>query len=624
MVNYLSVENLTHYWGEIPLFENISFGLSEGQKIALIARNGAGKTTLLNITGGLIPPTEGNVTHRKNISIGYLPQDPVLNPDNTVIEEVFNNDTEIVQTIKAYEEAIETDDQKSIGAIIDKMDHLNAWDYEQRIKQILFELKITDLEQPIFQLSGGQQKRVALASILINEPELLILDEPTNHLDLDMVEWLELYLSKAKSTLLMVTHDRYFLDRVCNEIFEIDNQELYQYKGNYSYFLQKRQERMEQSVAEVEKARNLLKKEQDWMNRMPKARGGKAKYRIDSYYKLKEKAGKNLSPEELEINVKATRLGKKIINLHSISKKFDDKNLIDDFSYKFIPYDKIGIIGKNSTGKTTFLNIITKQLQPDKGEVETGETVVTGYFRQEGIQLNEDQKVIEVISNIAEHISLGNNNSMSAAAFLRYFLFPNEMHHVLVRTLSGGEKKRLYLMTILMKSPNFLILDEPTNDLDIFTLNVLEDYLVNFKGSVIVVSHDRYFMDKVADHLFIFDGNGNIKNFPGNYTDYFYEQKSTQKETAKDKKTSETVKIKLKKENDKPKKLSYKEKRELEGLDVEIEKLEKQKTVLETDINSGQLSTDELISQSKDLNSVLKNLDEKENRWLELKEIEDL
>ncbi len=504
------------------------------------------------------------------------------------------------------------------------MDHLNAWDYEQRIKQILFELKITDLEQPISQLSGGQQKRVAMASILINEPELLILDEPTNHLDMDMVEWLEQYLAKAKATLLMVTHDRYFLDRVCNKIYEIDNQSLYQYSGNYSYFLQKRQERIEQSVAEVEKARNLLKKEQDWMNRMPKARGGKAKYRIDSYYDLKEKASKNLSQEELEINVKAARLGKKIINLHSISKRYDDKNLIDNFSYKFIPFDKIGIIGKNGTGKTTFLNIVTKQLRPDSGDIETGETVVTGYFRQEGIQLNEDQKVIEVISNIAEHISLGNNNHMSAAAFLRHFLFPNEMHHVLVRTLSGGEKKRLYLMTILMKNPNFLILDEPTNDLDIFTLNVLEDYLVNFKGSVIIVSHDRYFMDKIADHLFIFDGNGNIKNFPGNYTDYYFEQKSNQKDSTKEQKTSQTVKTQIKKENSKQKKLSYKEKVELKELEINIETLEKQKIILETEINSSQLNTDDLIIKSKGLNTLLKILEEKENRWLELKEIEDL
>lgn len=623
MINYLSVENLTHYWGEIPLFINISFGLNEGQKAALIARNGTGKTTLLNILSGLVPPNEGKITYRKNIRTGYLPQEPELNPRNAVMEEVFNNDSEIVQTIKAYEKAIETNDQKNIGPIIEKMDMLNAWDYEQKIKQILFELKITELDKPVSQLSGGQQKRVALASVLIDEPELLIMDEPTNHLDLDMIEWLEAYLSKSRSTLLMVTHDRYFLDRVCNEIFELDDQTLYQYKGNYSYFLQKRRERREQSVAEVEKARNLLRKEQDWMNRMPKARGGKAKYRIDNYYKLKEKAGKNISSDEMEIRIKSARLGKKIINLYNISKSYGNIKLIDNFSYKFAPFDKIGIIGKNGTGKTTFLNIITKQLQPDEGRVETGETVVTGYFRQEGINLDEDLKVIEVITNIAEHITLGDNHNMSAAAFLRYFLFPNEMHHVYVRTLSGGEKKRLYLMTVLMKNPNFLILDEPTNDLDIFTLNVLEEYLMNFKGSLLVVSHDRYFMDKIADHLFIFDGKGNIKDFPGNYTDYFIQQRSVQKKELKEKKASTPAKEKTKKETGKPKKLSFKEKKELEQLEADIESLEIQKSELENMINSGKLPTGELIAKSETLNNILNSLEEKENRWLELKEIEE-
>jgi len=622
MINYLSVENLTHFWGEVPLFKNITFGLNEGQKVALIARNGAGKTTLLNIIAGVIPPNDGKISYRKDIRLGYLSQDPGLNPSNTIIEEVFNSGSEIVQTIKNYEKAIESNDHNAIGKLMEKMDHLGAWDYEQRIKQILFELKITDLEQPVSTLSGGQQKRVALASILINEPELLILDEPTNHLDLEMVEWLEQYLSKSKSTLLMVTHDRYFLDRVCNEILELDDTTLYNYKGNYSYFLQKRQERIEQTIAEVEKARNLLRKEQDWMNRMPQARATKAKYRIDNYHKLKEKAGKNLSREELDINIKAARLGRKIINLFNISKRFDDKILITDFSYKFIPYDKIGIIGKNGTGKSTFLNIITKQLQPDSGEVETGETVVIGYFRQEGIKLDEDKKVIEVITDIAEQVSLGDNNSMSAAAFLRYFLFPNEMHHVFVRTLSGGEKKRLYLMTVLMKNPNFLILDEPTNDLDIFTLNVLEEYLLSFKGSVIVVSHDRYFMDKIADHLFVFDGAGTIKDFPGNYSDYFRQQKAVKKDISREKKEAKPDKPR-KQENERVRKLSYKEKRELEQLETEIEKLEEEKTKLEVEINSGALPTDELISKSEKIGEIMKEIDEKENRWLELKEIEE-
>ncbi len=622
MINYLSVENLTHFWGEVPLFTNITFGLNEGQKVALIARNGAGKTTLLNILAGVIPPNEGKITFRKGIRIGYLAQDPGLDASNTVIEEVFNSGSEVVQTIKEYEETIESGDQKRIGELMERMDHLGAWDYEQRIKQILFELKITDMDQPVSTLSGGQQKRVALASILINEPELLILDEPTNHLDLDMVEWLEQYLSRSKATLLMVTHDRYFLDRVCNEIYELDDTTIYHYKGNYSYFLEKRKERIEQSAAEVEKARNLLRKEQDWMNRMPQARATKAKYRIDNYYKLKEKAGKNLSQEELDINIKAARLGKKIINLHHISKRFDDKLLIMDFSYKFIPYDKIGIVGKNGTGKTTFLNIITKQLQPDSGEIETGETVVIGYFKQEGISLNEDKKVIEVITDIAEHVSLGDNNSMSAAAFLRYFLFPNEMHHVFVRTLSGGEKKRLYLMTVLMKNPNFLILDEPTNDLDIFTLNVLEDYLLGFKGSVIIVSHDRYFMDKIADHLFVFDGKGSIKDFPGNYTDYYLSSKKEQKSVAKEKKENEPVKEKPR-VRERTKKLSFKEKRELEELEKAIGELEEEKGRLEQEINSGALPSDELIAKSERIGEIIDELEEKEMRWLELKEIEE-
>ena len=622
MINYLSVENLTHFWGEVPLFTNITFGLNEGQKVALIARNGAGKTTLLNILAGVIPPNEGKITFRKGIRIGYLAQDPGLDASNTVIEEVFNSGSEVVQTIKEYEEAIESGDQKRIGELMERMDHLGAWDYEQRIKQILFELKITDMDQPVSTLSGGQQKRVALASILINEPELLILDEPTNHLDLDMVEWLEQYLSRSKATLLMVTHDRYFLDRVCNEIYELDDTTIYHYKGNYSYFLEKRKERIEQSAAEVEKARNLWRKEQDWMNRMPQARATKAKYRIDNYYKLKEKAGKNLSQEELDINIKAARLGKKIINLHHISKRFDDKLLIMDFSYKFIPYDKIGIVGKNGTGKTTFLNIITKQLQPDSGEVETGETVVIGYFKQEGISLNEDKKVIEVITDIAEHVSLGDNNSMSAAAFLRYFLFPNEMHHVFVRTLSGGEKKRLYLMTVLMKNPNFLILDEPTNDLDIFTLNVLEDYLLGFKGSVIIVSHDRYFMDKIADHLFVFDGKGSIKDFPGNYTDYYLSSKKEQKSIAKEKKENEPVRDKPR-VRERPKKLSFKEKRELEELENSIGELEEEKGSLEQEINSGILPSDELIAKSERIGEIIDELEGKEMRWLELKEIEE-
>jgi ATP-binding cassette subfamily F protein uup len=622
MTNYLSVENLSHSWGETLLFDNLNFGLSEGQKVALIARNGAGKTTLLNILAGKFPAHEGNVTYRQNLKLGYLSQDPALNPHHTILEEVFNNDNEVVQTIKQYELAIATNNEEKLGPLTEMMDHLSAWDYEQRIKQILSQLKITNLEQAIHQLSGGQQKRVALASILISEPDLLILDEPTNHLDLEMVEWLEQYLSKSRCTLLMVTHDRYFLDRVCNEILELDSTQLFKYKGNYSYFLNKREERIAQKVAEVEKARNLLRREQEWMNRMPQARGHKAKYRVDAYYELKSTASQQLQEKELEVNMKAARLGKKIINLHKVSKSFDDLHLIHDFSYKFASFDKLGIIGKNGTGKTTFLNLLTGSLTPDSGQIETGETVVVGYYRQEGIQLNDEDRVIDVITNIAEYIDLGAKQHFSAAQFLRHFLFPNEMHHVLVNKLSGGEKKRLYLMTVLMKNPNFLILDEPTNDLDIFTLNVLEDYLLHFNGCVIVVSHDRYFMDKVVDRLFVFEGNASIKDFSGNYSEYQNKDKAipkpANKELAKPRKKSSPN------NTSSTRKLTYKEKQELQSLEEELEKLEETKTNLENEVNSGDLDSEELIAKSEQLHQIMETLDEKEMRWLELKEIEEL
>ncbi|MCU4156244.1 ABC-F family ATP-binding cassette domain-containing protein [Carboxylicivirga sp. A043] len=621
MINYLSVENLTQHWGDIRLFNDISFGLNEGQKVALIARNGAGKTTLLNILGGKIPANEGKVTLRNGITMGYLSQDPYLNKEHTVIEEVFNVDNEVVQTIKAYEQAIEKNDQQAMGALIEKMDILQAWDYEQRIKQILSQLKITRFDQPVSELSGGQQKRVALASILISEPSLLILDEPTNHLDLEMVDWLEQYLSKSKATLLMVTHDRYFLDRVCNEIIELADETIYRYQGNYSYFLKKRQERLANKKAEIEKARNLLKTEQEWMNRMPQARATKAKYRIDAFYDLKDKAHQNINEQNLELGISQARLGKKVINLHSISKSFDDLELIKDFSYKFAPYEKVGIIGKNGTGKSTFLNILTGTLQPDAGEVEKGETVVFGYYRQEGIKIDDNKKVIEVITDIAEDISLGEGKRMSASQFLRYFLFPNEMHYVQVNKLSGGEKKRLLLMTVLIKNPNFLILDEPTNDLDIFTLNVLEDYLTNFKGCVIVVSHDRYFLDKVTDHLFAFEGNCRIKDFVGSYSDYNKQKKHEERQITKATK-QETV-VEKPKPNNPKKKLSYKEKRELEQIEQELQELETKKEDLQNELNSGNLASDELVEKSKQLNDIMDTLDEKEMRWLELKEIED-
>ncbi len=622
MVNYLSAENITQHWGDVRLFNDINIGLGEGQKVALIARNGAGKTTLLNILAGILPSNEGTVTLRSGLKLGYLSQDPYLNQKHTVIEEVFNSGSEVVQTIKDYEQAIENNDQDKMGKLIEKMDLLQAWDYEQRIKQVLSQLKINHFDQAVSELSGGQRKRVALASILIGEPDLLILDEPTNHLDLEMVDWLEQYLSKSKATLLMVTHDRYFLDRVCNEIIELADETLFRYEGNYSYFLRKRQERIENKQAEVEKARNLLRKEQEWMNRMPQARATKAKYRIDAFYDLKDKASQNTHEQNLELGISQSRLGKKVVNLHGVSKSFDELQIIKDFSYKFSPFEKVGIVGKNGTGKSTFLNILTETLQPDSGTIEKGETVVFGYYRQEGIKIDEGKKVIDVISEIADDISLGDEKRMSAAQFLRYFLFPNEMHHVLVSKLSGGEKKRLFLMTVLIKNPNFLILDEPTNDLDIFTLNVLEDYLQNFKGCVIIVSHDRYFLDKVCDHLFVFKGEGKIKDFPGNYSDYHLSEKQEEKIKAKSEKKEKPVVQTTVKE--KAKKLSFKEKFELEGIEKDLAELESQKGALQEALNSGQLATDELVKKSKELSETMERIELKELRWLELKEIEEM
>lgn len=620
MINYLSVENLTYHYGDIALFENVSFGVAEGQKVALIARNGAGKTTLFNILTGQFPPQNGEVTLRKGLRVGYLPQEPVLNNDLTVTQELFNGTGQLIETIRQYEEALVSHDTELLSRLTAMMDHLNAWDYESRIKQILAQLKITRFEQKISELSGGQRKRVALAKVLISEPEFLFLDEPTNHLDLDMIEWLEQYLSKSKATLLMITHDRYFLDRVCNQIMELENETIYQYSGNYHYYLEKREERIARKTAEVEKAQNLLRKEQDWMNRQPQARATKAKYRIDAFYELKDVASQKLSGRELELNIQGARLGSKVLDMAGVCKSYDDLNLLQNFTYKFARNEKIGIIGNNGTGKTTLLSMITGTVQPDSGTIDIGETVVFGYYRQQGIVIDDNKKVIEVISDISEKISMGDNQNMSAAQFLRYFLFPNEMHYVQVNKLSGGERKRLHLMTVLMKNPNFLILDEPTNDLDIFTLNVLEDYLRGFKGCVIIVSHDRYFMDKVVDHVFVFEGNGVIKDFPGNYTDYQDYKKEVEKQRAQDKPVAAKV-IEKSTSVSSTRKLSFKEKKELEQLEADIAALESEKQQIESDLSSGSLSAAELTTASNRIGEVISLLEEKEMRWLELNDI---
>ncbi len=626
MKPFLQAENLSKRWGELMLFENISFTVFEGSKVALIAKNGTGKSTLLDLLAGKDSPDEGIITLTNDVKMGYFEQIPDLNPANTVIEEIFESNNEKIKTVKAFELAVSHNKQDEIASISAKMDELNAWDIEVEIKQILSQLKINFLEQKVTELSGGQQKRLALAKVLINQPDLLILDEPTNHLDLEMIEWLEAYLEKTKSTLLMVTHDRYFLDRVCDEIIEMEDNQIYRYQGNYSYFLEKREERIQIQQATIAKAKNLLRTEIEWMRRMPQARGHKAKYRIDAFYDLKDTASQKMRDDKVEMNVKSARLGKKIVELYHVSKSFPGVKLIEDFSYKFQRFEKVGIVGKNGTGKSTFLNLLTKTLTPDSGEIEIGQTIKFGYYRQEGISFDPKEKVIEAVQKIAEFIYFEDGTKMSATQMLTRFLFPPETQYNYIEKLSGGEQRRLYLCTVLMQNPNFLILDEPTNDLDIMTLNVLEDYLTSFAGCVLVVSHDRFFMDKIVDHLFVFEGEGIVTDFPGNYT--IYRNKVEEEEQLKAR--AEAKAKSIKKENQKAetntaqaskKKLSYNEKREFEQLEKEIPELEIQKEELENLMNSGELPHDQLYEKSLELDKIKTLLDEKEFRWLELSEL---
>jgi ABC transport system ATP-binding/permease protein len=624
---FIQAENLSKRWGELILFENISFTVSEGQKVALIARNGAGKSTLLDLLAGKDSPDGGSVTVTNNIKIGYFEQIPRLNPEHTVLEEVFDSESEKLRTVKEFELAVVKNNQQKIAEISEKMDELSAWDAEVEIKQVLTQLKIFNLEQPVGQLSGGQQKRLALAKVLVQNPDLLILDEPTNHLDLEMIEWLEAFLGKTKSTLLMVTHDRYFLDRVCNEIIEMEDNQIYRYQGNYSYFLQKRCERIEMQQASVAKAKNLLRTEQEWMRRMPKARSHKAKYRVDSFQEIKDKASQNFGEVSVDLSVKSARLGKKIVELEHISKSFPGVNLIEDFSYKFSRFEKAGIVGKNGTGKTTFLNLITGLMKPDKGKIEIGQTIKFGYYRQDGINFNPQERVIDAVNKIAEFIIFEDDSRMTSSQLLTRFLFPPETQYNYIEKLSGGEQRRLYMCTVLMQNPNFLILDEPTNDLDILTLNVLEDYLKAFEGCVVVVSHDRFFMDKIVDHIFVFEGDGVISDFPGNYTIYRneMEEKARLEQKNQDKSSEKKAKpeFKTKPENaNAKKKLSFKEKREMEQLEAEMKKLEAEKEQLESDLHSGDLGHEQLHEKSTKLMQTKSLLDEKELRWLELSELE--
>ena len=617
MIPYLQLDSLSKSWGDSPLFENISLTINQGDKVALIAKNGAGKTTLMNIIFGREVADNGKIILNNDIRIGYLQQLPELNPDETILEAAFSSSGEVITAVREYESALESHDPKVIERYMEKINHLNCWDFELKIKQILTELNIHDLHQPIRELSGGQKKRVALAHVLIDEPDFLILDEPTNHLDLEMIEWLERTLEKAKCTLLMVTHDRYFLDRVCNEIVELDDTSLFRYKGNYSYYVEKRNDRIQNLNSEIERARNLFRTELDWLRRMPQARSHKSKYRTENAYILKEKASKRIDDSKLELAISSQRMGHKIINLDHISKSFGDIVILKDFSYKFARYEKIGIVGKNGSGKSTFLNLLTGVYPPDSGKMEVGETVRFGYFRQDGIQFSPDDRVIDIIKEIAEVVEMGDGSKLSASQFLTYFLFPPETQYAYVSKLSGGEKRRLYLCTILMRNPNFLILDEPTNDLDIMTLNVLEDYLKSFTGCTIVVSHDRFFMDKIVDHLFVFNGEGNIKDFPGNYSDYRDWAEEQAKTLQSSSKTDKPVREKPVSEK---KKLSFKEKKELEELEKAIDLFEKEKKILEEELNSGLLTSEELVKKSLRHSDLTSHLEEKELRWLELSE----
>ncbi|MCF6168780.1 ABC-F family ATP-binding cassette domain-containing protein [Lutibacter sp.] len=613
-MNYLSVENISKSYGEVELFRNISFGINKNQKIAFIAKNGTGKTTILNIIAGIDNPDTGKVISRKELKIEYLSQEEKLDYNLTVEQTIFNSDNDTLKIISAYENALKNpSDEKAYQKAFEKMEQANAWDFETQYKQILFKLKLENLNQKVSSLSGGQRKRLSLAVILIHKPDLLILDEPTNHLDLEMIEWLENYFAKEKITLFMVTHDRYFLERVCNEIVELDNGSFYTYKGNYSYYLQKKEERIAAEQASISKAKNLFSKELEWMRRQPKARTTKSKSRIDDFYKIKEEAHKRRDNHKVQLEINMERMGSKILELHNISKSFGDLQLLNKFEYVFKRGERIGIIGKNGTGKSSFLNIITQKLPVDSGKVVVGETIKFGYYTQDGINPKPNQKVIEIIKEYGEYIPLTKGRKISAAQLLERFLFDRKRQYDFIEKLSGGERKRLYLCTVLIQNPNFLILDEPTNDLDIITLNVLENFLLDFPGCLLVVSHDRYFMDKIVDHLFVFRGNGVIEDFPGNYSDYRTYEDSKPKESntqiqKKDSRVSTATKIKL----------SFKEQKEFDAIEGDIEKLTAKKEEIEAKFIDGSVVGKEINDLSVKLQEINILIAKKEERWFEL------
>ena len=613
VVNYLSVENISKSFGERVLFENLSFGINKDQKIAFVAKNGTGKTSILKIITGEDTPDSGQIVMRKEIKMAFLSQEPSLQQELTIEESIFASDNEILKVIEQYEKALENpEDEEAYQKAFDRMDLYNAWDFETQYKQILFKLKLEDLKLKVKNLSGGQKKRLALAIILINKPDLLILDEPTNHLDLEMIEWLENYFAKENITLFMVTHDRFFLERVCNEIIELDNGKLYQYKGNYSYYLGKKEERIASENASIDKAQNLFVKELDWMRRQPKARTTKSKSRIDDFYDIKEKAQSRRKENQVELEINMERMGSKIIELHKVSKKFNDRVILDGYDYTFNRGERIGIIGKNGTGKSTFLNILTQTMQPDSGKVVIGETIKVGYYTQSGINPKPEQKVIDIIKEYGEYIPLTKGRTISAGQLLERFLFDRKKQHDYVEKLSGGELKRLYLCTVLIQNPNFLILDEPTNDLDIVTLNVLENFLLDYPGCLLVVSHDRYFMDKIVDHLFVFRGQGVIEDFPGNYSDFrsYEDSAEPEKEEAKEKVNWKQAQAKQG--------LTFNEQKEFQKIEREIKDLEFKKIEIEKLFSEGKVGDNDISAKANELQHIITQLEEKEERWFEL------
>ena len=622
-MNYLSVENISKSFGERVLFEGLNFGLNYGDKVALIANNGSGKTSMLKIIAGKDVPGTGKVTLRNGIRIGYLEQEPVFNEKFTINELLYNSNAEVVKIIREYESALEmqTNDYNDASAerfekASLEMEKANGWNFDNELKQILSKFKIVNLEAKVEMLSGGQKKRLALALLLIDAPDMLLLDEPTNHLDIEMIEWLEEYLKNQNITLLMITHDRYFLDRVCNHILELEDGKLYHHKGNYSYFLVKRDERESNFNVELSKAGRLMKKELEWIRKSPKARTTKSKARVDNFEVIKNKATSKTIKQELKLEVKMSRVGGKILELKKVYKSYGDLKILSGFDYTFKNGERIGIIGKNGVGKSTFLNIITQSLKPDSGKINVGETIVYGYFTQKGIQLKEDKRVIEVLKDIAEVIVMSDNKKITASQLLEHFMFPSNMQYTYVSKLSGGEKRRLYLLTVLMKNPNFLILDEPTNDLDLLTLNKLEEFLLDFKGCLILVSHDRYFMDKLTDHLFIFQGEGIIKDEYSSYSEYRIKlNKELKLEKKKEKVLSES--------SEKANLFSYENRKEHKSLERQIEKLEKEKKQMEDFFKDSNVSYDLMHEKGKELENLNNLLDDKLNRWMELDELKN-